>query len=220
MTYRVARSGQIFGPYTEEEIRQYIVSGNVGLSDLVQPEGSGDWVPVLQVFPLTTIPAAPMRPPVAGPVTFYPDPPDFPWWGAALLWMVTGGLFLVVWDVVMASWLKRIERNSTALLLYIGVAILYLFKLPSMWSTMKYNMFNGPSVHTHGPGLGTFAAILVVVARFVFRRELMQHFNEREGIGLRLNGLWTLLFGGLYFQYHFNKINEMKRATNRSVPAV
>ena len=220
MTYRIARSGQTFGPYTEVEIRQYLASGNIGLTDLVQAENSGEWVPVLELFPLATVRPTPVPPPVTGPRVLYPDPPDFPWWGALLLGMVTGGLFFVVWDIVEASWLKRIERNSTALLFYIGVAILYLFKLPSMWSTMNFNMFGGPPMHGHGGSLGAIGFILAIVARFVFRRELLVHFNNREPIGLQLNGFLTLCFGGLYFQYHFNKINSVKRATNTSVPAV
>ncbi len=220
MTYRIARSGQTFGPYTEVEIRQYIASGNIGLMDLVQSETSGEWVPILQMFPLATVRHTPVPQPVAGPRTLYPDPPDFPWWGALLLGMVTGGLFFVVWDIVEASWLKRIEKNSTALLFYIGVAILYLFKLPSMWSTVNFNMFGGPYIHGHGGSLGTIGFILAIVARFVFRRELLDHFNNRERVGLQLSGFLTLMFGGLYFQYHFNKINQVKRATNTSVPAV
>lgn len=220
MTYRIARNGQTFGPYTDGEIRQYLASGNIGLSDLVQAEGSAEWVPVLELFPLATVPPPRAPSPVTGPKPLYADPPDFPWWGALLLGMVTGGIFFVVWDIVEASWLKRTERNSTALLFYIGVAILYLFKLPSMWSTMSYNMFGGPFLHTGSGSLGAIGFILAIVARFVFRRELLDHFNNREGIGLRLNGFLTLLFGGLYFQYHFNKINAVKRATNTSVPAV
>ena len=219
MTYRVARSGQTFGPYTDAEIRQYIASGNIGMADMVQAEGSFEWVPVLHLFPFVTMPQAP-APQVAGPRVLYPDPPDFPWWGALLLGMVTGGLFFVVWDIVEASWLKRIEKTSTAFLLYIAIAVLYLFKLPGMWSTMNYNMFGGPNVHNHGGTLGGVSLILMVVARYIFRRELLDHFNLREGIALRLSGFWTLVLGGLYFQYHFNKINEIKRATNRSVPAV
>ncbi len=220
MTYRVARSGQTFGPYTDAEIRQYLASGNIGMSDMVQAEGTGEWVPVLQLFPLTSVPPVMPTPPVVGPKVLYPDPPDFPWWGALLLGIVTGGLFFVVWDIVEASWLKRIESKSTAFLLYIGVAVFYLFKLPGIWSTMNYNMFGGPNVHVHNGGVGGISFILMIVARFIFRRELLEHFNVREGISLQLSGFWTLVLGGLYFQYHFNKINELKRATNRSVPAV
>lgn len=220
MTYRIARSGQTFGPYTDAEIRQYLASGNIGMSDMVQAEGSFDWMPVMQMFPPATVPPVAAAPQAMGPKVLYPDPPDFPWWGALLLGAVTGGLFFVVWDIVEASWLKRIETKSTAFLLYIGVAVLYLFKLPTMWSTMNYNMFGGPDVHGHGGSLGGIAFILAIVARFIFRRELLEHFNVREGIALRLSGFLTLVLGGVYFQYHFNKINEIKRATNRSVSAV
>ena len=125
----------------------------------------------------------------------------------------------MVWDIVEASWLKRIEKKSTAFLLYIGVAASYLFKLPGMWSTMDYNMFGGSASHHHD-GIGVAALMLGIVARFIFRRELLDHFNTREGIPLRLNGFWTLILGGVYFQYHFNRINQLKRDINRSVPAM
>jgi hypothetical protein len=220
MTYRIARSGQTFGPYTDSEIRQYIASGNIGLSDLVMAEGSGEWVPVLQLFPLARVPVAPPVPTIPVTHTFYPDPPDFPWWGALLLMFVTGGIFMVVWDIVEASWMRRIEKDSKAFLLYIGVAVLYLFRLPGIWTTMNFNMFGGPGGHHHDGGLGSLAFILAIIARFIFRRELLDHFNRREGIGLRLSWFLTLILGGIYFQFHFNRINQIKRATNRSVPAV
>ncbi len=220
MTYRIARSGQTFGPYTEGEIRQYLVSGNIGLTDMVQREGTVVWVPVLEMFPLATAAAAPISVPGVKPVALFPDPPDFPWWAALLLGVVTGGVFFVVWDIVEASWLKRIERNSTALLFYIGVAILYLFKLPSVWSTVNFNVFGGPSLHPHGGSLESIGFVLAIVARFVFRRELLTHFQQHERVELQLNGLLTLIFGGLYFQYKFNEINATKRLANTGVNVV
>lgn len=218
MTYRIARSGQTFGPYTDAEIRQYIASGNIGMSDMAIAEGSSEWVLVQHLFPLTTVPVPPPMVPVQGPSTLYADPPDFPWWAAMLLFFVTGGLFLVIWDIVEASWLKRLEKKSTAFLLYIGIAVLYLFKLPGMFSRMDFNVMAWGGHHHDGGGSLVF--ILAIAARFVFRRELLDHFNTREGIPLRLNGFWTFLFGGIYFQYHFNRINQLKREMNRSVPAV
>ncbi len=220
MTYRIARGGQVFGPYSDAEMRQYIASGNVGLSDHVQVDGSTNWVRVLDLFPLTTppMPAASSARSMVAPV-LYPDPPDFPWWAALLLGMLTGGVFFVIWDIVEASWLKRIERQSSALFLYIAVAVLYLIKLPDILIAMRHSIFRGPFVHPHG-ALGTAAFIVVIVARFRFRRELLDHFNVHEGLALRLSGLWTLVLGGLYFQYHFNQINAVKRATNRSVSVV
>lgn len=220
MTYLIARGGQTFGPYTEPEVRQYIASGNIGLSDLVQAGNTGDWVPVATLFPSEEgFNAAPTAESFGSPLG-YSAPPDFPWWAALLLGLVTGGLFFVFWDIVQASWMKRVEKNSAALLLYIGIAILYLFKLPSMWNTVSYNMFGGPEIHTHGSTFGSIGLILAVVARFVFRRELLDHFNIRERFPLRLNAFWTLCFGGLYFQYHFNRINQARRLGMAGAPAI
>lgn len=217
MTYRVARSGQVFGPYSEVEVRQYIASGNIGPADLVQPDDTGGWVPVTSLFPQGNAPYSPV-PPVTGPRVLYPDPPNLPWWMLLLLGVVTSGVFFVIWDIVQASWLKRISRNSTAILFYIGVAIMYLVKLPAFWSTEGFSVLHG--FHFHGPGLGVVGTVVSISARFVFRKELLEHFNAQEGIGLRLNGFLTLILGGIYFQFHFNKINELKKATNLSVPAI
>ena len=223
MTYRIARNEQIYGPYTEAEVRQYLATGNILLSDLAQVEGTSDWVPLVEMFPFAAAAYSATPQGVVGgaaaAMPLFPDPPDFPWWAALLLGIFTGGIFFVIWDLVEASWLRRLERGSAALMLYIAVAVLYLFKLPSIWHTVDYNAFGGPLVHTHMPGLGMAGLILTITARFVFRRELLEHFNGPEPIGLRLNAFWTLLFGGLYFQYHFNRINELKRAMHVSVPA-
>jgi hypothetical protein len=43
------------------------------------------------------------------------------------------------------------------------------------------------------------------------RSSLEEHFNRAEPVGLRLGAVMTFFFGGLYFQYHLNRINEMKR---------
>lgn len=87
MTYRVARGGQVFGPYSEGEVRQYIASGNIGPTDRIQLE-NGEWAPVTNLFPMQEprpIAAAPM--PVPGPRAVYANPPDLPWW--ALLGLST-----------------------------------------------------------------------------------------------------------------------------------
>lgn len=218
MTYRVARGGQTFGPYTEAEVRQYIASGNISPMDLVQSEQNGGWVRVQELFPMGIPPAATVTPFQAVPGQRYPDPPDFPWWAVLVLGLVTTGVFSVVWDIVQSGWLKRAEQKSTAFLFYIGVAVLYLFKLPGILSTMTYNVFGGPAVHTHEFGLGSMSFLLVLVARFVFRKELLEHYNDRERISLQLSWLWTLILGGIYFQYHFNRINQLKRLGAVSVP--
>ena len=222
MNYRVARNGQIFGPYTEAQMRAYLASGHVVISDLVQVEGSVDWVPVPELFPLPAMPGnGPFGAvPTASPFTLYPDPPDFPWWVALLLGLITGGLFFVVWDIVQASWLRRVQPASNALAIYIAIAVLFLLRLPASWDTINYNLFGGPPV---GPHHGFILFLvwlgLYIASRHVIRQELLAHFNGPEPIGLHLSSFLVYLFGGLYIQYHFNRINELKRAMHVSVPA-
>jgi hypothetical protein len=210
--FSMAREGQVFGPYSLAELRGYVATGRVVATDIARTEAMDEWLPVAQLLPeLFTATRA------GGLPRMYPNPPDLPWWVALLLGLVTGGVFFVVWDVVLAAWLRKVERGSTALTLYFVCAVLYLFRLPSIWYTVDYNVFNGPVYVSHLPGIGLASLVLAIAARFVFRRELLMHFNGPEPIGLRLSGLWTLLFGGLYFQFHFNRINELKRALGVSV---
>ena len=44
------------------------------------------------------------------------------------------------------------------------------------------------------------------------RRSMEEHFNGPEPMGLSLSGVMTFFFGGIYFTYHLNRINELKRA--------
>jgi hypothetical protein len=209
MTYRIARGAEVFGPYAAEEVYRLLAAGNIVPTDLAQVEGVTEWRPVGELFPAPRIGAA----------LLFPDPPDLPWWVALILGVVTGGLFFVIWDIVEAAWLRRISEKSAALGLYIVVAILYVLRLPQAWHIVDYNAFNGPLVVTTplGQGLGLAGLALAIAARFVFRDELLRHFNGPEPLGLRLNAFWTLLFGGLYFQFHFNRINEQKRMLRMSL---
>jgi uncharacterized protein DUF4339 len=212
MTYRIARGAQVFGPYAAEEIYRLLAAGNIVPTDLAQGEGMPDWRPVSELFPA----------PAMGARMLFPDPPDLPWWVALILGIVTGGLFFVLWDIVEAAWMRRVSERSTALALYVVVAILYVLRLPEAWHIVEYNAFNGPLVVVTplGHGMGLTGLALAIAARFVFRNELLRHFNGPEPLGLRLNAFWTLLFGGLYFQFHFNRINEQKRMLRMSVPGV
>ena len=50
MTYQISRSGQIYGPYTLDDLRRYLASGNVLLTDLAKSDEMQDWVPVSQIL--------------------------------------------------------------------------------------------------------------------------------------------------------------------------
>lgn len=57
-----------------------------------------------------------------------------------------------------------------------------------------------------------FSWLLGVVVIFELREELLEHYNRREPLGLRLNWLLTILGSVVYFQFALNKISRLKEA--------
>ncbi len=217
MTYRIARNGEVFGPYNLEHVQQYMGSGNIVANDLAQAEGSAEWLPVAQLFPLSSVAEPPSY--AGGLSTLFADPPNLPWWAALLLEVFTGFLFFTGWNIYTSLWLRRIDRTSTAFYLYVAEAVLSVIALPGTYHGVAHWIWGAPIVVVHhGIMLGVLTWTVRLIARFVFRSELLQHFNGREPIGLRLSGFLTFLFGGLYFQYKFNEINRIKRMLGVSVP--
>ena len=218
MTYRIARNGTIHGPYSVAEVQRYLASGNILPSDLAQGETMDEWLPVGDLFPAAPV-IAPVHP--GGLPALFRDPPNLPWWVALLLEILTAGIFFVIWDLVEAAWMRRVERSSIALYFYIAAALLFLVNVPNSVQSVTHALFDGPLVNApYAFALSLTGWTIRLIARFVFRSELLRHFNAREPIGLRLNWFLTLVFGGLYFQYHFNRINEVKRTLRVSVPGV
>lgn len=218
MTYRIARNGQIYGPYSLIEVQRYLASGQILPTDLVQSDAMQEWLPIEQLFPPIPTPATPHP---GGLPRLFPNPPDLPWWVALLIGIFTLGFFFQIWDIIESIWMRRVDRSSTALYLYLAEGVVYLIKLPLTFHNIAYNLGYGPPVEVgHSTILTLLGLIFFLLSRFVFRNELLRHFNGPEPIGLRLNWFLTLLFGGLYFQYHFNRINELKRTLRISVPTV
>lgn len=48
--YQISRAGQTYGPYTLEDLRRYIASGNVLLTDLAKSDEMSEWIPVAQLL--------------------------------------------------------------------------------------------------------------------------------------------------------------------------
>lgn len=218
LTYRIARNGTLYGPYSLPELERHMRSGHVVATDLVQPEGGDEWLPVAELFPAESFP--PARPLPGGLPALYPDPPDLRWWAIIPLSIVTLGIFSTLWDVWQALWLRRIHRRSIALYLYLGAVVLFFLKLPATVEQVLYNIgFTDVTSSSTSWSLVFITLTLAISSRFVFRSELLDHFNRTEPIGLSLNPILTLIFGGLYFQYSFNRINHLKRTLRISVPS-
>jgi hypothetical protein len=50
MTYQVSRNGQMYGPYTLEDLQRYVASGNILGTDMAKSEDMPDWLPVAQIL--------------------------------------------------------------------------------------------------------------------------------------------------------------------------
>src|SRR6202789_4297205 len=131
MTYQVSRNGQMYGPYTLEDLRRYVTSGNVLPTDMAKSEDMPDWLPVSQILGTASAPIAAPTPAYAAPAAYaqptgiaYPDPPNLNWGLELLLGFLTCGLFVVVWNLIIASWANRIQPASKTLLYYIIATVL------------------------------------------------------------------------------------------------
>jgi hypothetical protein len=217
MLYHVTRNGQNYGPYTLEDLQRYVASGNVLPTDLAKTEAMAEWLPVGQILgapasaeaspPPAAYAISPGYAPAGAP---YPDPPNLHWALVLLIGFFTCGLFSVVWCFVQAAWMRKVNPRSNAIFFYLGYAVIGYAGSIVRVALMVMSGFHRPYI-----ALGILISLLSLVfgelAFFDMRRSMEEHFNGPEPIGLTLSGVMTFFFGPLYFQYHFTKINEMKR---------
>jgi hypothetical protein len=221
MLYHVSRNGQNYGPYTLEDLQRYVAAGNVLPTDLAKSDEMPDWVPVAQVLG-ASMPAAPApmaaygAPVPAYPVAvaIYPDPPNLHWALVLLITCFTCGLFGFVWMFVQAAWMRKVNPNSKALFYYIAAIVVYVIMIGGDVAMIASGSSGTPSAGTSAllAVCGIAYCVLFIVAIFTMRSDMEEHFTGPEPIGLSLSGVMTFFFSILYFQYHFTRINEIKRA--------
>jgi hypothetical protein len=220
MTYHISRNEQTFGPYSLAELQRYLGTGQILPTDLARSEGLTQWVPVSQIMGnISVANPAPPPPQSYGQLPMYgapaaaalptapqyPSPPNLHWAVLLLLTFVTCGIFAYVWMFVEAAYVGKIDReNKTTILYGIGLPCSLLgwaFKdLPALGDAQAL------------AGLAYLCGlILFIVGRFKIKGSLEDHFTSVEPINLQLSGVMTFFFGDLYFQYHFNRINNWRR---------
>ena len=224
MLYLITRNGQSYGPYTLEDLQKYVASGNVLPTDLAKSDEMTEAAPVWQVlgmpapqsFQQPQVQAYPGGMPQA--VALYPDAPNLSWGLVLLFSFFTCGFFMFIWNLVVSSWMKRVQPNSRAIFYYIAAAVLWILQFifrPHVQMHFElgwHGIWPSYQAHLVRSILAPIAIWIVrLVARFTLRADLEEHFNTVEPIGLSLNVVMTFFFGGLYFQYHLNRINELKR---------
>ena len=59
----------------------------------------------------------------------YPDAPNLHWGLVLLFDILTCSLFMVVWNLIVAAWLKRVQPNATSLYFYLGALVLSILQI-------------------------------------------------------------------------------------------
>ena len=67
MLIHIKRNAEVFGPYSPEEVRQYLSGGRLVLSDFAQLPGTTEWIPLASVPGVRSAPPPP-------PATALPPP--------------------------------------------------------------------------------------------------------------------------------------------------
>jgi hypothetical protein len=213
VNYFIARDGKTFGPYSPELVQRYLGEGSIRQTDMAQTEGSTEWAPLGQLLGLP-------------PAHAQNVPPSLHWAIVLLLNVVTGGLFVFIWNFVQSSWIKTIDPSSTATRDYVlGIVLACLggisfcsFVLATVGVTAFENNEITPVVMgTVGTGLLILCAFLFAGAYFhwkaIFgiRASMVRYYNTVEPINLRLSAIMTFFFNVFYFQYHFSRIAVWKQ---------
>jgi GYF domain 2 len=212
MPYTVTRNGQTYGPYTLEDLQRYVASGNILPSDMAKSDEMPEWVPVAQLIG-TPVSIPPTTPTYAQPTgAAYPDPPNLNWGLELLLGFFTFGLFVIAWNLVIASWAKRVRPASNALMYYIIATVLILINFGGSYGVViAIGHHHHPHQSVFSSLIGIASWVVRLIARFTLRDDIEQHFNGPEPLGIRLSAVLTFFFGGIYFQYKLNQINDLKQ---------
>ena len=100
---------------------------------------------------------------------------------------------VVAWPTYLCFWVRRIDPRSSSL--YWAIA--------SLVTGFEF----------------LFSWLLWIVVIYELREELLEHYNRREPVKLRLNWFLTLLFSFVYFQFELNKIARQKETAREAIAA-
>lgn len=121
----IGRNGERFGPYTDDEVRQWLRDGTVRTDELGWYEGMTDWRPLGELFPEARPEAAvtpPSPPPFLG-ITDTAEPDYATFWSRVGAWIIDYIVLMVPFTVIsmamglgglMTEFLSSFERDQTA----------------------------------------------------------------------------------------------------------
>lgn len=136
--------------------------------------------------------------PASGARAIGPFPPRLHWTIVLLLAIVTLGLFLDIWLIVQALWVRKVDPENKALLLCIAsIAVSILAEiLNAMHAAVQLTA-----------GVFILSVVLALIPTFAVRDVLAAYLRKATGRNTYLGSFLTLILGPIYLQYHMNKLN-------------
>lgn len=125
---------------------------------------------------------------------------------------VTGGLAGLVWTFRQASFVKKLDPSSKAVMLLAITTLGMVAQVVMYISAMR--SLSSSSIATASMVILLLNVVIIVcglMAVFGMRSSIVRYYNTTEPIGLKLSGVMTFFFSILYFQYHFSRIAGWKK---------
>lgn len=116
MNITIARGGEQFGPYTLEEVKGYLASGQLAYTDLYWMEGMSEWRPLSEYFQVVT-PAVASVAAVAPPlrIAYTKDPASLTRFVMIMLWVsLAFEIISLLSDMAQMSLLNRPYTHEEA----------------------------------------------------------------------------------------------------------
>lgn len=236
----IGQNGQKYGPYSEADVRQWMAEGKLATDALAWREGMENWVPLSSLFaaaaggPPPPLSAGGVPPFLAGsPLASggrsydspesdadaraaFPAPPSLHWGLVLLFATITLGIFGLVWPFIQASWVRKIDRQSKAMLLlalafgaYVVGEVIYFTGLRSL--------------ATGGAGLVGFGGLLLLsfwilylVAYFSMAGSLRRSLSV-YGVPVEVGGVTLFFFTKYYLQGQLSWVARWKD-TGQTIP--
>lgn len=207
MNYTVKKGETQLGPFTLAQLQEEFRQKRVSADDLAQSEGMKDWVFVSQIVgnvpvPTTAYGASAAPAPAPLPVETVALPPNLHWGILFLIDLLTRFLFNFIWAFVLANWARKLDRESSALIL---VAMYPAGFLAGIFTAMNRPLAPLAAVFIFG---GTIAYVFGI---FKIKAAMESYYTSTENIGMQLSGPMTFFFSTIYLQYHVNKVAKWKK---------
>ena len=202
MRYFVKRESQEYGPYSLAEMQRSMASGDVLLTDLCRREEMKHWLLVSQIVGdnggATSIVGG-----CGGDARVVPTATIAALGNRRVAVNTDVLLFGLVWAIVQAVWVKKVQPSSKALLYMCPAFVLII--------AAAVRAFPDENLRELATLPNIAGLVLWIVASFNLKSSIEEHYDVAEPLGLTLSGAMTFFFNVYYFQYHFTRITALKR---------